>query len=101
MRGGGRAHQPRELGTVVAGRREQSPKGKNRPQDFPGLRRKDAQEKGTGSLFSVLGDDLTLMGKGCCWTPGSGLSCPEEASVLREFLTFFIRQDYKNPSPSS
>lgn len=46
--------------------------------------------KGTGPLFSVLGDDLTLMGKGHCRTPGSGLSCPEEAAVLREFLTDFL-----------
>ena len=37
-------------------------------------------KKGTGPWFSVLGDDLTLMGKGHCWTPGSGLSCPEEAA---------------------
>lgn len=36
----------------------------------------------TGPWFSVLGDDLTLMGKGHCWAPGSGLSCPEEAAAL-------------------
>lgn len=42
--------------------------------------------KGSG-LCSVLGADLTLMGESHCWTRGSGLSCPEEASVLRKFLT--------------
>lgn len=46
--------------------------------------------EGSGSLFSVLGDDLTLMGKGHRRTPGAGLSCPEEAAVLREFLTNFL-----------
>jgi hypothetical protein len=47
-------------------------------------------KKGTGPLFSVLVDDLTLMRKDHCWTPGSGLSCTEEAPILREFLTNFL-----------
>lgn len=47
-------------------------------------------QKGSGPSWSVLGADLTLMGKSHCWTRGAGLSCPEEASVLREFITFFF-----------
>lgn len=83
------AHQPRDLGIVGAGRSGQSPKGKAGPKICQ-VSEGGMPKKGTGPLFSVLGDDLTLMGKGHCWTPGSGLSCPEEAAVLREFLTNFL-----------
>lgn len=39
---------------------------------------------------SVPGADLTLTGNSHCWARGLSLSCPEEASVLREFLTVFL-----------
>ena len=82
-------HQPRDAGIVGAGKSGQSPKGKA-DSKICQYGEGEMPKKGTGPLFSVLGDDLTFMGKCHSWTPGSGLSCPEEAAVLREFLTDFL-----------